>query len=103
MRILIINPQQAIINGGPRPFPCNGSALIEDGHEVQLLDAGDGELVQQAAAFRPRAILVGDCSSPSEHPLVAELTRVLRTELPDVWIVYGGAYPAHHWREVLMR
>src|SRR5687768_14704413 len=108
MRILIINLQQAIINGGPRALPCHGSALIEDGHEVLLLDGGDGatppaELVQQAAAFKPSAILVGDCGSPSEHPIMTELTRGLRAELPDIRIVYCGAYASRHWREVLLQ
>lgn len=108
MRILIINPQRAIANGDPPRFPCNGSALMEDGHELRLLKAEDGvtpstELVQQAIGFKPRAILIVDCTSSSEHPIVAELTRLLRAELPDAWIAYSGAYPAHRWREVLLQ
>jgi anaerobic magnesium-protoporphyrin IX monomethyl ester cyclase len=103
MRVVIINPGPALSGSS-----CIERPLIDDGHEVQRLDAEGGarrfaEIVQQAAAFKPRAILLGHAGSISEHPIVAEVTRLLRAELPDVWIVYGGAYASRHWREVLMQ
>jgi anaerobic magnesium-protoporphyrin IX monomethyl ester cyclase len=83
-----------------------GGPLIDAGHQVQLLDAEFGpmstkNIVEQAVALAPQAILVGHSGSTSGHPTVAEITRAIRTALAKTWIVYGGVFPTYHWREIL--
>ncbi|MDB5599647.1 MAG: magnesium-protoporphyrin monomethyl ester anaerobic oxidative cyclase [Xanthobacteraceae bacterium] len=113
MRILIINPPHPSIGSRipreqlpPLGLLCIGGPLIDDGHDVRLLDAEFGpmplaEIVQGAVAIKPEAILLGHSGSTSGHPIVAELTRRLRAAIPDAWIIYGGVFPTYHWREVL--
>src|SRR5262245_8370670 len=113
MRILIVNPPHPAIGSRipddhlpPLGLLSIGGPLIDDGHEVKLLDAEFGpmpldEIVRQAVAYEPDALLLGHSGSTSGHPIVAELTRMLAEALPDAWIVYGGVFPTYHWREVL--
>src|SRR5712675_805547 len=115
MRLLIINPPHPSIGSRipreqlpPLGLLSVGGPLIDDGHDVQLLDAEFGPMalagiVQRAAAIRPQIVLLGHSGSTSGHPIVAELTRLLRAALPDVAIVYGGVFPTYHWRDILER
>ena len=113
MRILLINPPHPSIGSRiprehlpPLGLLSVGGPLIDAGHQVQLLDAefgpmSTGNIVEQAVAFTPDAILVGHSGSTSGHPLVSDLTRALRSVLSTSWIVYGGVFPTYHWREIL--
>jgi anaerobic magnesium-protoporphyrin IX monomethyl ester cyclase len=113
MRVLLINPPHPSIGSRipreqlpPLGLLSVGGPLIDDGHAVELLDAEFGpmplaEIVRRAAAKRPQAILLGHSGSTSGHPIVAELTRVLRAALPDAVIIYGGVFPTYHWHEIL--
>ena len=113
MDILLINPPHPSI--GSR-IPCEhlpplgllsvGGPLIDARHQVQLLDAEFGpmstrQIVEQAVALAPQAILVGHSGSTSGHPIVAEVTRALRAALAQTWIVYGGVFPTFHWEKIL--
>ena len=113
MRILLINPPHPSIGSRiphehlpPLGLLSLGGPLLDEGHEVRLLDAEFGplataEIVRQAVSFGPAAILLGHSGSTSGHPAVVEITRALRLALPGVWIVYGGIFPTYHWREIL--
>jgi anaerobic magnesium-protoporphyrin IX monomethyl ester cyclase len=113
MRILIVNvPHLAIGSRIPREqlpplgLLSIGGPLLDAGHDVSLLDAEIGplthdEIVRRAVAHRPEALLFGHSGSTSAHPIVAELSRRIRAELPDVAIVYGGVFPTYHFRDVL--
>ncbi len=113
MRILLINPPHPSIGSRiphehlpPLGLLAVGGPLIDAGHDVQLLDAefgplSIGDIVQQAAAFAPQAVLIGHSGSTSGHPCVAEVTRGIRAKLPESWIVYGGVFPTYHWPEIL--
>lgn len=113
MRILLINPPHPSIGSRiprehlpPLGLLSVGGPLIDAGHDVRLLDAEFGpmptkNIVAQAMAFAPDAVLVGHSGSTSGHPIVSEITRVLRAALPHTWIVYGGVFPTYHWREIL--
>src|SRR5262249_44195460 len=77
-----------------------------DGHDVTLIDGEFGPLplksiVVQAVERNPQVIMLGHSGSTSGHPIVSELTRLLRAALPDVRIVYGGVFPTYPWRGVL--
>jgi hypothetical protein len=99
MRILLINPPHPSIGSRiphehlpPLGLLSVGGPLIDAGHDVWLLDAEFGpvptrDIMQKAAAFAPQAVLIGHSGSTSGHPRVAEITRAIRTALPQTWIV----------------
>src|ERR1051325_1978253 len=105
MRILIVNPPHLAIGSRipreqlpPLGLLSVGGALIDAGHDVTLLDAEIGplphaEIVRQVVRRRPQAVLFGHSGSTSAHPIVSDLSRRVRAELPDVTIVYGGVFP----------
>ena len=113
MRILLINPGHPSIGSRipdehlpPLGLLSVGGPLIDDGHAVRLLDAEFGpmpvgDIVAEAAAFAPDAVLVGHSGSTSGHPGAVEIFRALRRRFPSCKIVYGGVFPTYHWREVL--
>ncbi len=113
-RVLLINvPHTAIgsrMAAGDHLPPLGllavGGPLLDDGHDVRLIDAELGPMsveavVTQALAFAPDAILFGHSGSSTAHPTVMEWSRQLRAALPLAWIIYGGVFPTYHWREVL--
>lgn len=114
MRILLVNPPHPSIGSRiprehlpPLSLLSLGGPLLDAGHEVRLLDAEFGpmstqEIVEQAMAFAPQAILTGHSGSTSGHPAVVRVTRALREALPAAWIVYGGVFPTFHWRQILV-
>lgn len=113
MRILLINPPHTAIGSRipdehlpPLGLLAVGGPLIDNGHEVKLLDAEIGPLdtdaiVSRVQAEYPDAILIGHSGSTSAHPTVCELTRRFRLALPQTTIVYGGVFPTYHYREIL--
>jgi len=113
MRILLVNPPHTAIGSRiprehlpPLGLLAVGGPLIDDGHEVRLLDAEFGplsitEILWKAIYFAPDAVLIGHSGSTSAHPTVVELTRRLRRALRHVHIVYGGVFPTYHWQDVL--
>jgi anaerobic magnesium-protoporphyrin IX monomethyl ester cyclase len=83
-----------------------GGPLIDDGHEVRLIDGEFGpmplaSLVEEAVRWAPEAVLLGHSGSTSGHPVIAQVARGIAARLPGVPIVYGGVYPTYHWREIL--
>jgi len=113
MRILLINPPHPSIGSRipdehlpPLGLLAVGGPLVDAGHAVRLLDAEFGplpfhQIVAEAQAYAPEAILVGHSGSTSGHPVAVELTRQLRIAIPAAWIIYGGVFPTFHWREIL--
>jgi anaerobic magnesium-protoporphyrin IX monomethyl ester cyclase len=113
MRILIINPPHQSIGSRmpgemlpPLGLLAVGGPLIDDGHDVSLLD-GDVDnlaldvIVGEAVRRAPEVVLIGHNGSTSAHPTVADLLRRLRPLLPETWIIYGGVFPTYHWKECL--
>src|SRR4051812_27558381 len=113
MRILIVNPPHLSIGSRipreqlpPLGLLSIGGPLIDAGHDVALLDAELGplphdEIVRRAVAHRPEAVLFGHSGSTSAHPIVVDLSRRIRAELPDAKIVYGGVFPTYHYLDIL--
>lgn len=113
MRILLINvPHPAIGSRIPKehlpPYGllCVGGPLIDDGHEVRLIDGEFGpmpleRIVAEAVDWRPDAVLFGHSGSSSGHPVIARTARMVAEALPDAAIVYGGVHPTYFWREII--
>jgi anaerobic magnesium-protoporphyrin IX monomethyl ester cyclase len=113
MRILLINvPHPAIGSRIPKEqlpplgLLCVGGSLIDDGHEVSLIDGEFGpcrldELARQAVAWKPDAVLFGHSGSSSAQPIIKAAAGLVRAVIPEAMIVYGGVHPTYHWRDIL--
>lgn len=108
MRILLINVPHPSIGSRipddhlpPLGLLAIGGPLLDDGHEVLLIDGEFGPmstqgLVAAAMAFAPDAVLFGHSGSTSGHPVIAEVARAVSAALPGVRVVYGGVYLGSH-------
>ena len=113
MRILLINvPHPAIGSRIPKEqlpplgLLSIGGPLIDAGHEVTLIDGEFGPMrleaiAEQALAHRPDAVLFGHTGSTSGHPIIMQLSRLVRALLPRTLIVYGGVHPTYFWEDIL--
>jgi anaerobic magnesium-protoporphyrin IX monomethyl ester cyclase len=113
MRVLLVNVPHPSIGSRipddhlpPLGLLAIGGPLIDDGHEVRLIDAEFGpmptqEILSQALGFAPDAVLFGHSGSTSGHPVIAEVAQAIAKALPCALIVYGGVFPTYHWREIL--
>ena len=113
MRILIVNPPHTAIGSRvpddhlpPLGLLCIGGPLIDDGHDVTLLDCEFGpmrlsEIARRIAAHAPDLLLLGHSGSTSAHPTACRIARDAKAALPGLRVVYGGVFPTYHWRDVL--
>lgn len=113
MKILLINPPYQTITsnlGAGHQIPLGllmaGGALLDAGHEVQLLDAECRRLtppaiVREARQFVPDIVLTGHAGSTPAHPVCVEMLRALKAACPSLVTVYGGVYPTYHARTIL--
>ncbi len=113
MRILLINPPYSALtsrHGTGEQIPLGllaiGGPLLDDDHEVILLDAevehlSIQETADRACAMGPDLIMTGHAGSTPAHPTVIRLARILKRFLPHTPIVYGGVYPTYHGKDIL--
>jgi anaerobic magnesium-protoporphyrin IX monomethyl ester cyclase len=113
MRILLINVPHPAIGSRipddhlpPLGLLSIGGPLIDDGHDVRLIDGEFGpmttrQIVAEAVGFAPDAVLFGHSGSTSGHPVIADIARTVADAMPGVRIIYGGVFPTYHWRDIL--
>jgi anaerobic magnesium-protoporphyrin IX monomethyl ester cyclase len=113
MRILIVNPPHPAIGSRipddhlpPLGLLSIGGPLIDDGHDVALLDAEFGpvpipKIVDHIAQHRPDLLFLGHSGSTSAHPVASAIARGAKQRLPGLIVVYGGVFPTYHWRDIL--
>lgn len=102
MRILLINVPRPAIGSRipddhlpPLGLLAIGEPLIDDGHDVKLIDGEFGPMttsaiVAEAVRFSPHAVLFGHSGSTSGHPVIAEVAQAVSAALPLTHIVYCG-------------
>lgn len=113
MRILIVNPPHTAIGSRipddhlpPLGLLSIAGPLIDDGHDVELLDAEFGpmsveETVERIAVSECDLLLLGHSGSTSAHPTAVEIAQLAKLVCPGLRIIYGGVFPTYHWREIL--
>ena len=113
MRVALLNPPHSSIGSRipdeqlpPLGLLSIGGPLLDDGHDVRLIDAdlenlADEETLRRICAFEPDVLMVGHSGSTSAHPVVSRITRALRARMPRIRVVYGGVFPTYHYRDVL--
>lgn len=115
MRILLINvPHTAVGSRIPDdhlpPFGllCIAGPLIDDGHDVRLIDgelspSKPHDLIESAIAQAPDVVMFGHTGSTSAHPTISAVAAGIASACPDVAVIYGNVYPTYHWQEVLSK
>lgn len=113
LRILIVNPPHPSIGSRipddhlpPLGLLSIGGPLIDDGHDVTLLDAEFGpmpiaKIMEHIAQHRPDALLIGHSGSTSAHPVARQIAQGAKAALPRLTTIYGGVFPTYHWRDIL--
>jgi anaerobic magnesium-protoporphyrin IX monomethyl ester cyclase len=113
MNILIINPPHLSIGSRmpnehlpPLGLLSIGGPLIDNGHDVSLLDADYHNykinfIVNKVIEQKPDVILLGHSGSTSAQPIIDEITRLVRQGNTAIKIIIGGVFPTYHWNEIL--
>jgi anaerobic magnesium-protoporphyrin IX monomethyl ester cyclase len=113
MRIVLVNVPHPSIGSRipddhlpPLGLLAIGGPLIDDGHDVRLIDGEFGPMpvnaiVREISKAEPEAVLFGHSGSTSGHPVIAEVAKALVEKIPGLYIIHGGVFPTYHWRETL--
>lgn len=113
MRILIVNPPHPAIGSRipddhlpPLGLLAIGGPLIDDGHDVALLDGEFGplspeEIARRISVHAPDLLLLGHSGSTSAHPIARDIAKRAKVFLPGLRVIYGGVFPTYHWHDVL--
>jgi anaerobic magnesium-protoporphyrin IX monomethyl ester cyclase len=128
LRILIVHPPHPSIGSGIPDDPWSSlglrsiaGPLLDAGHDVTLIDAEFthvdrahagarraacalmkvDEIAARIAQHCPDILILGHSSSTSANPIAIEIAALAKKAVDGLLVVYGGAYPIYHWRDVL--
>jgi anaerobic magnesium-protoporphyrin IX monomethyl ester cyclase len=113
MKVLLVNPpyQTLTANLGvghqiPLGLLMVGGALLDAGHDVELLDAeclrlSIPDILDRIRKSRPQIVMSGHAGSTPAHPVCVELFRAIKAAFPGIIGIYGGVYPTYHASGIL--
>ena len=113
MKTLLINPPHTAIGHRmadehlpPLGLLSVAGPLLDNGFSVELLDADlelltPSQIADEVLRRQPQVIMFGDSGSSAVHADVLALCQDLKHAMPELVIIYGGAYPSAHWHEIL--
>lgn len=113
MKIVLLNPPHAAIGSRipgehlpPLGLLSVGGPLLDDGHEVRLIDADlrslkIEEIVEEVFANAPDILMIGHSGSSSVHETVLRICKRLKAKSRKLTIIYGGVHPTYHWDEIM--
>ncbi|RZI85296.1 MAG: magnesium-protoporphyrin IX monomethyl ester anaerobic oxidative cyclase [Rubrivivax sp.] len=111
--ILLINPPHTAIGSRipkeqlpPLGLLSIGGPLIDAGFSVSLLDAEFGpmslpDIADEVRRRRPDMVMMGHSGSTSAHLTIVRIAELIKADMPEVTVVYGGVFPTYHWEDVL--
>ncbi|MDX9981478.1 MAG: magnesium-protoporphyrin IX monomethyl ester anaerobic oxidative cyclase [Lentisphaeria bacterium] len=114
MKVVLLNPPHTAIGSRipddhlpPLGLLCIGGPLLDDGHDVRLVDADRmgtpvAKVAELVMAHAPDMVMIGHSGSGSIHATVRQICRALKARQADLTIIYGGVYPTFHWDEILL-
>ncbi len=101
MKVLLVNPPVRNLSNRigvgfhlPLGLLMVGGPIVDDGHDVELLDAdalglSASQVASQVAARRPDALLVGHSGSTSANPASLRVFDAVKQIHPEATTVYG--------------
>lgn len=113
MKITLLNPPHTAIGSRfagehlpPLGLLSIGGPLLDDGHEVCLIDAdlkllGIEATVEEVVKGSPEIVMIGHSGSSSVHDTILEICKKLKERDEQIVIVYGGVHPTYHWDEIM--
>ncbi|MCU0493547.1 MAG: magnesium-protoporphyrin IX monomethyl ester anaerobic oxidative cyclase [Chloroflexaceae bacterium] len=113
MKIVLLNPPHTAIGSRipgehlpPLGLLSVGGPLVDDGHEVHLIDAdlrslSIADIVAAVFTYTPDLLMIGHSGSSSVHSTVLTICKQLKQWGQNITIIYGGVYPTYHWDEIL--
>jgi anaerobic magnesium-protoporphyrin IX monomethyl ester cyclase len=113
MKIVLVNPPHTAIGSRipgehlpPLGLLSLGGPLLDDGHDVRLVDADLKSLkleaiITEVFSAPPEVVMIGHSGSGSVHETILEICQRLKERDPHVIIVYGGVHPTYHWDEIM--
>lgn len=113
MKIVLLNPPHTAIGSRipddhlpPLGLLSIGGPLIDDGHDVRLIDCefgplGFAEILSRVLGDCPDLVLIGHSGSTSAHPTAKRIAGEIKMAAPSVRVIYGGVFPTYHWSDVL--
>lgn len=113
MKVVLFNPPHTAIGSRmpgehlpPLGFLAIGGPLLDDGHEIRLIDADlhsltHEEILTEVFINTPQIVMIGHSGSSSAHTTVLSISKELKQRNPQILIIYGGVHPTYHWDEIM--
>lgn len=111
-RVMLINPARHFIANqaglgylSPLGLILIGGPLVDAGFDVRLVDHDMNgwtfeKLLQEIQEYQPRYILLGHSGSTASHNVVVKTVKLIKNNLPEIRIIYGGVYPSYAYQSI---
>lgn len=115
MKIVLLNPPHSAIGSRipgehlpPLGLLSIGGPLLDDGHDVCLIDAdlkylSTDKIVFEVLNLAPQILMVGHSGSSSVHETILKICKKIKQNNSYITIIYGGVHPTYHWDEIMSK